>query len=202
MCDGSGPDLPPAMLHVAVFPLAMYLMSSSDFPMGSLGMVHIANRIEVTGQLPALGGYEVRVQAGNACRHPKGTQFDMVTSSRLDGERLSRGSDLSSARATAERTSWPDPTQTVEVVNLEIPADMGRQHDAISGDCNPVHLHPLAARPSVSARPSSTGCGLSLAAWLKWKANYPWPTSPRRASSSQCSFPRRAHCGSIGETVM
>ena len=48
------------MLHVAGFPLAMYPMTSRDFPMGSLGMVHIANRIEVTGQLPALGEYEFR----------------------------------------------------------------------------------------------------------------------------------------------
>lgn len=154
VCGGSGPDLPPAMLHVAGFPLAMYLMTSRDFPMGSLGMVHIANRIEVTGQLPALGEYEVQVQAGNARQHPKGTQFDMVTSARLDGNRvwhetstyLSRGTHLSSAQASAERHSWPNPAQTAEVVNLEIPTDMGRQYAAVSGDRNPIHLHPLAAK--------------------------------------------------------
>lgn len=154
VCGGSGPDLPPAMLHVAGFPLAMYLMTSRDFPMGSLGMVHIANRIEVTGQLPALGEYEVQAHAGNARTHPKGTQFDMVTSASLDGELvwhetstyLSRGSGLPSAGATAERTSWPDPTQNAEVVGLQIPSDMGRQYAAISGDRNPIHLHPLAAK--------------------------------------------------------
>jgi acyl dehydratase len=154
VCGGSGPDLPPTMLHVAGFPLAMYLMTGRDFPMGSLGMVHIANRIEVTGQLPALGEYEVQVHAGNARRHPKGTQFDVVTSAYLDGERvwheastyLSRGSDLPSAQIAAERSSWPDPTQGAEVVGLQIPADMGRQYAAISGDRNPIHLHPLAAK--------------------------------------------------------
>ena len=154
VCGGSGPDLPPAMLHVAGFPLAMYLMTSRDFPMGSLGMVHIANRIEVTGQLPALGEYEFQAHAGNARTHPKGTQFDMVTSASLDGELvwhetstyLSRGSGLPSAGATAERTSWPDPTQNAEVVGLQIPSDMGRLYAAISGDRNPIHLHPLAAK--------------------------------------------------------
>ena len=59
---------------------------------------------------------------------------------------LSRGSGLPSAGATAERTSWPDPTQNAEVVGLQIPSDMGRLYAAISGDRNPIHLHPLAAK--------------------------------------------------------
>src|SRR5919197_712173 len=51
--------LPPTYLHVVAFPLALALMTERSFPFPLLGMVHIANRIELrrglgAGERPAL----------------------------------------------------------------------------------------------------------------------------------------------------
>ena len=153
----------------------------------------------MTGQLPALGEYEFQAHAGNARTHPKGTQFDMVTSASLDGELvwhetstyLSRGSGLPSAGATAERTSWPDPTQNAEVVGLQIPSDMGRLYAAISGDRNPIHLHPLAAKAFGFRTTIVHGMWTPRAAWPKWKGEP--PGAYVATAGFFASFPRGEH---------
>src|SRR6185503_5773277 len=48
-----GDALPPTYPHVLAFPLAMSLMSRPDFPFSLLGIVHVANAIEVRRPLHA-----------------------------------------------------------------------------------------------------------------------------------------------------
>lgn len=153
VCGGAGPDLPPAMLHVAGFPLAMQLMTARDFPMGALGMVHIANRIEVEGPLPALGAYDVSVHIDPPRAHRRGTEFDVVTTAHLDGDviwresstYLSRGRTLPTAGDPGPDPEWPVAPGRVDSV-LDAASDIGRRYAAVSGDRNPIHMHPLAAR--------------------------------------------------------
>ena len=166
VCGGVGPDLPPAMLHLAGFPLAMQLMTARDFPMGSLGMVHIANRIEVRGPLPALGTYAVSVHVGEPRSHPRGTEFDVITTATLDDSEvwqeasnyLSRGAELPTSGEPATRRDWPEIPIDTPTEDLEIPADIGRRYASVSGDRNPIHLHPLAAR--LFGFPSSIAHGM------------------------------------------
>lgn len=153
VCGGSGPDLPPAMLHLAGFPLAMQLMTARDFPMGALGMVHIANRIEVGADLPALAAYDITVHIDAPRAHRKGTEFDVLTTATLDGTQvwresstyLSRGRRLPGTKEAAP-VQWPPVPDGAVLESLEVPADTGRRYASVSGDRNPIHLHPLAAR--------------------------------------------------------
>jgi acyl dehydratase len=154
VCGGSGPDLPPAMLHLAGFPLAMQLMTARDFPLGALGMVHIANHIDVRAPLPALATYTVTAHIEQVRAHRKGTQFDVVTAATLDGEEvwresstyLSRGRQLPAVGEVGPPPQWPSLPSDAEVENLEVASDVGRRYGSVSGDRNPIHMHPMAAR--------------------------------------------------------
>lgn len=154
VCGGEGPHLPPAMLHLPSFPLALNLMTARDFPMSALGMVHIANRIAVHAALEAGATYDVLVQVGNALRHPKGAQFDVVTTAMSAGSMvweetstyLSRGTRLPGLEPAPESPRWPSAPDRAQAVAVDVPADMGRRYAGVSGDRNPIHLHPLAAK--------------------------------------------------------
>lgn len=154
VCGGTGPGLPPAMPHLPGFPLALSLMTARDFPMSALGMVHIANRIEVLSELKTDGLYDIDVNLGNPLRHPKGTQFDVITTATVGEEvvwteastYLSRGTKLAGVTAEAERTVWPERTADAQAIEIEVPADIGRRYAGVSGDRNPIHLHGLSAR--------------------------------------------------------
>jgi hypothetical protein len=78
--------LPVTYPHVLAFGLALGLMSRSDFPFPVIGLVHIANRIEQRRRLTAADRLAIRVGAADLREHPRGRQFDLVTTAECDGE--------------------------------------------------------------------------------------------------------------------
>ena len=143
--------LPPTYPHILGFPLAMCLMSERSFPFSLLGLVHVANRIEQSEPIPVSSGPSIRVWAENLRPHRRGRQLDVVTEVRLDdrvawlehstylrpGEGSGDGRDADGADPLA------DATQSAV---WKLPGDVGRRYAGVSGDRNPIHLHPLSAR--------------------------------------------------------
>jgi hypothetical protein len=140
--------LPATYPHVLAFPLAMDLMAGSSFPFSPLGLVHIANRIEQLRPIDAAERLDLRVWAEGLAPHERGRQFDVVAEAAAGGEvvwrdrstylhreRGGRGGDRRD-----EALDWP--TSAVWTV----PGDIGRRYARVSGDANPIHLHPLTAR--------------------------------------------------------
>ncbi len=148
--------LPVTYPHIVAFPLAMSLMTARDFPLPLLGLVHIANRIERLRPVEAGERLTYRVWADRSRPHPKGTAFDVVAeaddgsvpvwrsvSTYLHRERAAEGS-----RPRAD-VSAGGPRRAGEPVldeRWEVPGSAGRRYAAVSGDRNPIHLHPVAAR--------------------------------------------------------
>jgi acyl dehydratase len=165
VCDFRlGDVLPPTYPHVLAFPLAMELMTSSDFPFPVIGLVHIANEIE---QLRPIGAEErlaLRVRAEGLAQHERGTSFELVAEASVEGELLWRSSstylrregDGSGGRRDGERPEPPRPSAT-----WRLPGDVGRRYAEVSGDRNPIHLHPISARLFGMSRPIAHGM------WLK-----------------------------------
>ena len=143
--------LPPTYPHIPAFALHMDLMTAGDFPFPAIGSVHLGNRI--TQHRPIGIGEElaISVRAGELKTHPKGKVFDLLTEVRV-GEELvwdeastilrrgggsgnGSGSEPKSARVPLpERAEW------------KLPGDLGRRYAGVSGDHNPIHLHPLTAK--------------------------------------------------------
>lgn len=140
--------LPATYPHMLAFPLQMALMTEGDFPFPLLGMVHVRNRITQHRPVGLGESFTVRVHAENLRPHEKGTQFDVVSELTVKDSpvwtdvstylRRGGGSGSSSPR---EQLAPPTPTAI-----WRVPGDIGRRYAEVSGDRNPIHLHPLTAR--------------------------------------------------------
>jgi acyl dehydratase len=160
-------ELPPTYPHMVAFPLAMKLMTDGSFPFPVIGLVHIANRIEQRRPLRADERIDFTVRAADLREHDRGLAFDVVADASVDGERVwhststylrrggggGTGGDKKSSSDQAE----PPPAEAI----WRIPGDIGRRYASVSGDINPIHMHPLSARLFGFPKPIAHGM------WLK-----------------------------------
>ncbi|MFD5447510.1 MaoC family dehydratase [Streptomyces sp. NPDC127100] len=145
--------LPPTYPHVLGFPLAMRLMSCRDFPLPLLGLVHTSIDLTRRAPLRATGTYELAVHVDALLPHRRGTEAVVVTELRTGGAPVweSRSTYLARHR-TEGRPSPGAPRQEADTplpvrAEWRLAGDLGRRYGAASGDRNPIHLHPLTARP-------------------------------------------------------
>ena len=145
-------DVPAAYIHVLAFPLQLKLMTDGSFPLPAIGLVHIANKF--TQHRPVGIGERVslRVWATELEPHPRGTQFTLRSQARIGDElvweewstNLRRGGGGNGKQGKA-----PDVASTEDLpaaATWKLPGDLGRQYAAVSGDRNPIHMHPLSAK--------------------------------------------------------
>jgi hypothetical protein len=138
-------ELPLTYPHVLAFPLGLELMADREFPFSALGLVHIANRIEVVRPIDAGSRLDLRVWLGDLGRHERGTQFAVHTEVAVAGEAvwLECSTYLHRERGGSGQGSWsPPPVKAV----WDVPADTGRGYARVSGDWNPIHLSGVSAR--------------------------------------------------------
>jgi acyl dehydratase len=147
--------LPPTYPHLLGFPLQVALMADRAFPLALPGLVHVRNTITARRPLDAGERLAVRVHAERFGRHPKGAQVDLVTRVDVAGENVWEGRSTYLARGArgpgpAEPAPAPPAPPVIEgagpVAVWRVDAGTGRRYAAVSGDVNPIHLHPLAAR--------------------------------------------------------
>jgi acyl dehydratase len=143
-------QLPPTYPHILAFPLHLALMTDRRFPFPALGLVHIANRITQHRPIRVIEELELSVQATPLEPHPRGTQFTLRSEARAGGELaweesstiLKRG-ESSEGGGRAEREPPPELPATA---TWRLPGDLGRRYGSVSGDLNPIHIHPLSAK--------------------------------------------------------
>jgi len=157
--------LPPTYPHVLGFPLAMRLMSARDFPLPLLGLVHTGFDLTRYTPLPATAAYELSVRVEGLAPHRRGTEATVLTELRAGGEvvweshstYLARHrTDRAADKANVTEKTAPPPTLP-PLAEWRLGGDLGRRYAAVSGDRNPIHLHPLTARLFGYPRPIAHG---------------------------------------------
>ena len=139
--------LPATYPHVLAFPLAMALMTERSFPFPLLGLVHVANRIEQLRPLEADEALDLRVWAEDLRPHRRGRQLDVVAEVRAGGEVAWVGrSTYLHREGDGSGVPGETPTELDPQAVWNVPGDVGRRYADVSGDRNPIHLHPLTAR--------------------------------------------------------
>jgi acyl dehydratase len=144
--------LPPTYPHLLAFGLQVQLMAGRDFPLPLPGLVHVANTITVHRRIDAAERLRVAVHAERFVGHPKGAQVDLVAAVDVDGERVWDGRSTYLARGAhapspgEPRVSPPEIADGPATAAWRVAGDTGRRYAAVSGDVNPIHLHPLTAR--------------------------------------------------------
>lgn len=152
-------DLPSVLVHVAAFPAAMELMAQPDFPLPLMGMVHLENRVQHHRPVPAETDLEIIASAARLAPHASGTTVDLVVTvhrSAADGAEpellwegvstyLAKGVRLDGAERPerAEHPSFQAPEVTAQ---WRLSGSTGREYASVSGDYNPIHLHPVTAK--------------------------------------------------------
>ncbi|MCC3652403.1 hypothetical protein LIX60_13160 [Streptomyces sp. S07_1.15] len=152
--------LPITYPHILGFPLAARLMGDRAFPLPLLGLVHTGIEITQHRALRPHDRPELTVGIPRLLPHRRGTEAEVVTEARIDGEPVwtDRSTYLARHRTpdpggAPGESRGPDASRGAgaealpTVAEWELPADLGRRHAAVSGDYNPIHLHPLTARP-------------------------------------------------------
>jgi hypothetical protein len=141
-------ELPPTYPHVLAFELAMELMSAADFPFSPLGLVHIGNRIEQVRPLRADERLDLRIRAADLAPHDRGTQFQLHAEAQVDGTVAWRDSSTYLHRegkgGGSSKRDRGEPPQASAI--WAVPGDIGRRYARVSGDANPIHMHPLTAK--------------------------------------------------------
>jgi acyl dehydratase len=142
-------ELPATYPHIVAFPLAMELMTDTSFPFSVMGLVHIANRIDVLRPMTAAEPFDVRVWTADLGEHDKGTQFEIRAEASVDDAVVWRSSStyLHREGKGGSKEKKPDeaPTGPADAI-WDVPGDIGRRYAAVSGDRNPIHMHPLSAK--------------------------------------------------------
>ncbi len=143
--------LPPTYPHVLGFPLQVALMAGKGFPLPLMGLVHVENGITLRQALFADDVLTISVRAEALRSHRRGRLVDFVTTVEAQGETVwtGRSSYLhrdASAPDAPQSDSAPGFPQGAPSAVWRLREDLGREYGSVSGDINPIHLHPLTAR--------------------------------------------------------
>jgi acyl dehydratase len=147
-----GDALPATYPHVLAFPLQVALMARRSFPLPLPGLVHLRNRITVHRAVDAAEPLAVRVHAEGLRAHPKGAQVDLVAQVDAVGETVWDGRSTYLARGASAPKGAAEPAEPpgieggAPVATWHVGAGTGRRYAHVSGDVNPIHLHPLTAK--------------------------------------------------------
>lgn len=156
-------QLPATFVHVLAFPLHLRLMTDPAFPFPALGLVHVENQI--TQHRPALASetLDLRVWATLLEPHPRGRKFNLRSEARVrqelvweetstilkrgpGAEPADRGKATASQPAEGPPATAGQPEELPVTATWRLPGDLGRRYGSVSGDLNPIHIHPLSAR--------------------------------------------------------
>lgn len=143
--------LPVTYPHVLGFPLQAKIMAAGDFPLPMAGLVHVENTVTAHRELTAADVLDITVTPGELLPHRKGRTIELLTTAEIGREVVWEGRSVYLARGEGDEAAPegepapPVPTGPVAQV-WRLKGDLGRRYAAVSGDVNPIHLHPITAR--------------------------------------------------------
>jgi acyl dehydratase len=151
VCGFPTKDVAPVpYLHMLAFPLHMALMTDPSFPFPAIGSVHLENTIRqhrpvAIGEVVSFG-----LRADNLRASTKGRAWDMNVTATV-GDEVVWESVSTYLRVGKGDKENGDPGMSLAPVEAKgpvwsLPDNLGRSYGAVSGDRNPIHLHPLTAK--------------------------------------------------------
>jgi hypothetical protein len=149
--------------HVLAFPLHMAVLSSPTFPFPAIGTLHLTNTITQHRAIEVGETLLLEVHTSSVRPHPKGRSVDFMAAASVGGEtvweststylRRGRGGAVFSPGSTGSTGSTDEDNGSADVLSVvpgrvtwPLAGDVGRRYAAVSGDHNPIHLHPLTAK--------------------------------------------------------
>lgn len=147
--------LPILYPHVMAGSMHMNMLSHKAFPIRLLGAVHLKNRIIQHKAIPDNAIMTIESEIADYRLVEKGVEFDFTTDVIVADEKVWEetstyfqagrfgGKDNPSKEKSFELTSLNSPESTG---NWHVPNNRGKKYAKITGDYNPIHMSPLAAK--------------------------------------------------------
>lgn len=150
-------ELPATFIHVLTFPAQVHLMAAKDFPFSMVGMVHTANSMTLHRGVDITESVTLTSWADNLRAHPRGASVDLRGRAQVGEEVVWEGRSTYLVRGVSLGPEGKDEPQRRDSGDVDAqsmptwalwdcPADLGRRYAAVSGDVNPIHVNPLAAK--------------------------------------------------------
>ena len=124
-------------------------MTDSSFPLPAIGLVHIFNRITQRRPIRATETLSLRVRATPIEPHPRGKQFSIRSEALVGDELVWEEISTNLRRGSGGDGRAPEVPSAEDLpatATWRLPGDLGRRYAGVSGDMNPIHMHPLSAR--------------------------------------------------------
>jgi acyl dehydratase len=147
-----GDAVPLTYPFALTFPTVMSLVTGFDFPFAAMGSVHIENHITQYRPILVTDTVSVRVHAENLREHRRGLLVDIVTDVNVGNETAwhqvttflhqQRTSLSDEPKPPPQKLPKPGPPNAV----LRITPGQIRHYASVSGDHNPIHTNPIAAK--------------------------------------------------------
>ena len=171
--------LPPTYPQVLATPLHATIVAHRDFPLPAMGLVHLENRIEQIRPIHEGERFDIHCHiSGWEWDERLGIRFAIETTLSVDNQTAWRSELWALARGAPDelierKKKHHDPPRSGEppgaIVSIiaDAPADLGRRYAAICSDYNPIHLHPLTAKPFGFRRPIIHGMWTMARCWAE-----------------------------------
>ena len=147
-----GGTVPLTYPFALTFPVVMSLVTGFDFPFAALGSVHIENHITRYRPIAVTDTVDVKVHAENLREHRRGLLVDLVTDVRVGNETAWHQvtTFLHQQRTSLSDEPKPEPQKQPKLpppnAVLRITPGQIRHYASVSGDHNPIHTNPVAAK--------------------------------------------------------
>ncbi len=140
------------------------MITNSDFPLSTLGLIHVQQKITLHRGIPETALLDLRCSMGRMVRTHKGIRLEILLHASIDAETAWEGTTvlLSRYRETIRKTGVKrkGPGGARDMKNKEVFAvakDTGLKYARATGDYNPHHLYPFTARLLGYRRPIAHG---------------------------------------------
>ncbi|HJT95326.1 MAG TPA: MaoC/PaaZ C-terminal domain-containing protein [Mycobacterium sp.] len=147
-----GDAVPLTYPFALTFPSVMSLVTGFDFPFAAMGSVHIENHIEQYRPILVTDTVRVQVHAENLREHRRGLLVDIVTDINVGNETAWHQvtTFLHQQKTSLSDEPKPPPQKQPKLgppnAVLRITPGQIRHYASVSGDHNPIHTNPIAAK--------------------------------------------------------
>ena len=171
--------LPITYPHVIAGSMHMNMMTNKVFPIRLLGSLHLKNRIVQIRQIARTELIDIDANVGGFRLTNSGVEFDLVTNVKVNNELVWQETSTFLVRGKFGGKENPSSTKSFELESLSdttvlgkwhIPESRGREYAKISGDYNPIHMSPWAAKMFGFKRDIAHGFGVVAQAIEQSKA--------------------------------
>lgn len=144
--------VPSTYWHTRFFAVRILLASDKNFPFPLPGMVHLTDTIKQYENILPTDNLRMECSLGNYLAHEKGTAFETITQLYRDDMLVWEENTVNlhigkTQFASQEYNTYEFPElQNIQEDKLFIPSNTGRKYAKISGDFNPIHIHPWGAK--------------------------------------------------------